>query len=95
MPNVVATYKKYREKGFEIVGISLDEDKKAMKKYTKENGMTWAQYFDGLGWKNKLAVKYGVRGIPAMWLVDKKGNLRSTSARGSSLAKQIENLLAE
>lgn len=95
IPNVVAAFKKYREKGFEVVGISLDEDKEAMLKYLKEQGMTWPQHFDGKGWQNEIAVKYGIHSIPAMWLVDKKGMIRSTEARGEKLTTLVEKLLAE
>jgi thiol-disulfide isomerase/thioredoxin len=49
LPNVLAAYKKYHDKGFEIIGISLDRDENALKSFIKENGMVWPQYFDGLG----------------------------------------------
>src|SRR4030095_13253599 len=54
MPSVVDAYKKLHKKGFEIVGISLDEDKAAMDAALKKLGMTWVQYFDGKGWQNKI-----------------------------------------
>lgn len=95
VPNVVAAYKKYREKGFEVVGVSLDEDKEAMVNYTKEHGMTWPQHCDGKGWQNEISSRYGIQSIPAMWLVDKKGMIRSTEARGQQLTVWIEKLLAE
>ncbi len=95
VPNVVAAYKKYQEKGFEVVGVSLDEDKDAMLAYTKEQGMTWPQHFDGKGWQNEISSRYGIQSIPAMWLVDKKGMIRSTEARGEQLTALIEKLLAE
>lgn len=95
VPNVVAAYKKYQEKGFEVVGVSLDEDKEAMLAYTKEQGMTWPQHFDGKGWQNEVSSRYGIQSIPAMWLVDKKGMIRSTEARGEQLTALIEKLLAE
>ena len=94
VPHVVEAYKKLHEKGFEIIGISLDSDKAALTKYTKDNHMTWAQYFDGQGWKNKIAVKYGINSIPAMWLIDKEGNLASANARGG-LEAEVEKLLAK
>ena len=94
VPNVVKTYEKLHDKGFEIVGISLDSDKLALAKFTKEHKMTWAQYFDGQGWKNKIATKFGIHSIPAMWLVDKEGKLASTSAR-SGLEAEVEKLLAK
>lgn len=95
IPNVVATYKKLHDKGFEIVGISLDKDKDRLASFTKDKGMTWVQYFDGKVWENEISSKYGIMGIPAMWVLDKKGMIRSTNARGSKLGKLVEDLLAE
>ena len=95
MPNVVATYKKLHEKGFEIVGISLDQDKDKMEAAMKKHGMTWVQYFDGKGWQNKVSSGFGIGSIPAAWLLDKKGVLRETDLRGPALAAGVEKLLAE
>ena len=95
MPNVVAAYKKLHEKGFEIVGISLDQDQAKMDTATKKHGMTWAQYFDGKGWENKISSGFGIQSIPAAWLLDKKGLLRETGLRGDALAAAVEKLLAE
>ena len=94
LPNVKKTYAKYHEKGFEIVGISLDQSKDKLTDFVKENEMPWPQHFDGLGWKNEFAVMYGIQGIPAMWLVDKEGNLVDMKAR-SGLDAKVEKLLAE
>ena len=89
VPNVVAAYKKYHDQGFEIIGISLDQNKDALLKFTKENGMVWPQYFDGQGWQNKISTANGIDSIPAMWLVGKDGLIASTNAR-EDLAGQIE-----
>lgn len=94
VPHVVEAYGKLHPKGFEIIGISLDSDKNALTKFTKDHKMTWAQYFDGLGWKNKVATKFGIHSIPAMWLVDKEGKLASTTAR-NGLEAEVEKLLAK
>jgi thiol-disulfide isomerase/thioredoxin len=94
VPNVKAAYQKLQPKGFEIVGISFDEDKDALTKTLKEKGMTWPQYFDGQGWKNKYGQQFGINSIPTMWLVDKKGNLRDMNARGD-LEEKVAKLLAE
>lgn len=93
VPNVVATYKKYHDQGFEIVGISLDKDKDALLAFTKEQGMVWPQYFDGQGWQNKISTGFEINSIPAMWLIDKKGMLVTTDGR-EDLAGQVEKLLA-
>ena len=95
MPNVVSTYEKLHEKGFEILGISLDQDKEAMKGALQKQNMTWAQYFDGGGWDNKISKSFGIQSIPAAWLIDKKGMLRRTDLRGEALAAAVEKLLAE
>lgn len=94
LPNVKKTYAKYHKKGFEIVGISLDQDKGKLTDFVEDNDMPWPQHFDGKGWKNEFAVEFGIRGIPAMWLVDKKGNLVDMKAR-SGLDAKVEKLLNE
>ena len=94
LPNVLKAYEKLHPKGFEIVGISLDQDKGALEKFVKEKNMTWPQFFDGKGWKNEISTKYGISSIPAMWLVDKKGMVVSTNARGK-LEELVEKHLAE
>ncbi len=94
VPNVVKTYEKLHDKGFEIIGISLDKDKDKVASFTKEKNMTWAQYFDGKSWQNEISTRYGINSIPAMWLVNKKGMVVSTSARGK-LEEAVEKLLAE
>ena len=95
MPNVISTYRQLHPKGFEIVGISLDQDKDAMQVTMKKHGMEWAQYFDGAGWKNKISSGFGIESIPAAWLIDKKGRLRETGLRGEALGQAVAKLLAE
>ena len=94
MPNVKASYEKLHPKGFEIVGISFDEDKGKLEEFVKTKEMAWPQFFDGKGWENVFGQQYGIQSIPAMWLVDKKGNLVDLSAQGG-LAEKVEKLLAE
>ena len=94
VPTVVNAYRKLHEKGFEIVGISLDESREQLIKFTKDNGMPWPQYFDGQVWDNKVSKHFGIEGIPAMWLVDKQGRVRTTEA-GADLEAEVVKLLAE
>ena len=94
LPNVKAAYDKLHAQGFEIVGISFDEDRDALESFVKKKSMAWPQYFDGQGWKNKFGKEFGIRGIPAMWLVDRQGKVRDLNARGD-LAAKVEKLLAE
>ncbi|MCE9519134.1 MAG: TlpA family protein disulfide reductase [Verrucomicrobia bacterium] len=94
IPNVLKSYEKFHGKGFEIIGISLDSDKAKLESFTKDKGMTWVQYFDGKGWKNEISSRFGINSIPAMWLVNKKGIVVSTDARGK-LDELVEKYLAE
>lgn len=94
LPNVIKAYQELHPKGFEIVGISLDQDKEKLMAFVKEKGMEWPQYFDGKGWQNEISTKYGISSIPAMWLVNKKGMVVSTNARGG-LEEAVAKLLAE
>ncbi len=92
-PDVVAAYNALHDKGFEVVGISLDIDRGQLDAVTKEKGMVWPQYFDGKGWGNEIAAKYGIHSIPSMWLIDKSGRIADTNGR-ENLQGKVENLLA-
>jgi peroxiredoxin len=94
VPDVKKTYDQFHDKGFEIVGISLDKDKDKLTQFVADNKMAWPQFFDGLYWQNKYARQFGIESIPAMWLIDKKGNLRDQNAR-EDLAGGVQKLLAE
>jgi thiol-disulfide isomerase/thioredoxin len=92
VPNVVAVYKKYHDRGFEIVGISLDEDKEALEKFVKEKEMPWPQYFDGKGWENEFSKKFGIDSIPRMWLIGPDGKIVDFTAR-TDLDAKVAKLL--
>lgn len=94
LPNVKAAYEKLHDKGFEIVGISFDDDKAALEKFVKDKAMPWPQFFDGQGWQNEFGLKYKITAIPAMWLVDKQGILVDMNAR-DGLVEKVEKLLAQ
>ena len=93
MPNVIAAYDKYKAKGFEVIGVSLDEDKAALEKFVVDNKMTWSQYFDGKGWENELAQHFGISGIPATFLIGKGGKIIASNLRGEDLEAAIEKAL--
>ena len=99
MPNMKKIYSQYHKKGVEFLGISLDDsptrgglDK--LKKYCKENMITWPQYYQGNGWESEFSVSWGINSIPAMFIIDRKGNLHATDARGK-LEQLIPQLLNE
>jgi peroxiredoxin len=95
LPNVLKTYQKFHPKGFEIIGISLDEKEEALTSFLKKQEMTWAQYFDGKGWGNKLAVQYGITAIPATYLLDGEGKIIAKDLRGEALTTAVEKALAK
>jgi thiol-disulfide isomerase/thioredoxin len=92
VPEVVAVYQKYHDKGFEIVGVSLDQSKDALLLFTKANGMIWPEYFDGKGWSNDISSRFGIDMLPAKWIVDKNGMVVSTDG-SNDLSGQVEKLL--
>jgi thiol-disulfide isomerase/thioredoxin len=93
LPNILNTYQKYHDKGFEVIGISLDEEQDKLTAFIKQRGMPWPQYFDGQGWKSKLVVKYAVTSIPTTYLLDRKGKIIATGLRGEELDKAVANAL--
>lgn len=94
LPNVLKTYQNYHGKGFEIIGISLDQDKTKLKSFIADKNITWQQFFDGKGWENELAVKYGVNSIPATYLLDGEGKIIGKDLRGPSLDEAVNKALA-
>ncbi len=91
MPNVKKAYEKYHEKGFEVVGISLDRDVDALKTYLAENQIPWTNLYDD---GHPMAKKYGVNAIPFPVLVDQEGKVITTQARGAVLEQELEKLLS-
>jgi len=99
LPNVKKAYADYHGKGFEIVGLSCDDNDGELNAFTKKNEMTWVQLReksqtpDTNNW-HPLALKYGVLGIPTMFLIDRNGVVRYVDAR-DNLEKKIAELIAE
>ena len=93
MPEVRKIWKKYAGDRFVIVGINLDSNRPAFDDYIKEEGVTWPQYYDGLGWGNNLSRLYGVYAIPHTVLIDPDGVIRATGLRADDLAAKIGELL--
>ena len=93
MPAVLDAYRQFHERGLEIVGISLDKDKAALLATLKKKHIAWPQFFDGKYWENEVAVRYGVKGIPELWLVDATGRIVATGVQADQLAAKIPPLL--
>jgi thiol-disulfide isomerase/thioredoxin len=94
MPMVKGLYEKFHNRGFEVVAISLDEKESALRRFIKEKELPWPQHFDGKGWENQFAARYGIFAIPTMWLVDKEGNLRDAQAR-FNLEQLVTSMIGE
>ena len=92
-PNVVKAYQKYHPKGFDILGVSLDEKKDKWEEAIKKDNLNWAQVSDLQGWKNSVAVLYGVQGIPMNFLLDKDGKIIAKGLRGDDLEKKLDEVL--
>lgn len=93
MPVVVEAYKKFKAKGFGVVGVSLDKDADKWKEAIKNLNITWPQMSDLKGWQCEGSKLYGVRGIPATVLVDQNGVIVERNLRGEALIEKLEELL--
>ena len=95
IPALVSLERELRGDGFCIVGVSMNYGKTGMHRFMQRAGMTWPQYHDGKRWKNPIAKKYRVSGIPETILVDKQGKIREIGLRGDALAEVVRKLVAE
>lgn len=95
-PNVVRIYEKYKNKGFDILGVSLDQDKNSWIKAIEKDGLVWNQVSDLQYWNSAAAAAYGVTGIPAQFLVDKEGKIIAKFVGGSAeLEQKLEELFKQ
>jgi len=94
-PNVVALYEKYKDKGFDIVGVSLDREKEAWVKAIADDQLVWHQVSELKFWQSEIAQKYGVSSIPCTFLLDKGGKIIAKNLRGEDLARKLEELMGK
>lgn len=92
-PTVVRLYNKYKDKGFEVFGVSIDTKKSDWIKAIKQDKITYTQVIDNGGWNAATAAKYGVEAIPATFLLDKEGKITALDLESPALEKQIAALL--
>ena len=92
-PFIVALYKKYKDKGFAVFGLSLDVKKTAWLKAIKQDRITYSQVNDKMGWYSKVAEQYYVNEIPTFFLIDRSGKIVSINAEEKTLEKQIKQLV--
>ena len=92
-PNVVKVFHRYKNKKFDIFGVSLDESKEAWVKAVKKDGLDWTQVSELKGWKSDVVAEYGIQGIPMNYLLDTNGIIIAKGLRGEDLEKKLAALL--
>jgi peroxiredoxin len=92
-PNVDSVYQKYSDRGFEILGVSLDDAREYWLKAVKDDGLTWTQVSDLKGWANGVAALYGISSIPSNLLLDPEGVIIKKNLRGEDLHSALAALL--
>ncbi len=97
LPNIEKSFAAYREKGFDVVAISLDQDREQLESYLKDAELPWTVLYDHAAQQGdqdaSMASRYGVFAIPEMMLVDKEGKVIARGVRGEELQRQLERLL--
>lgn len=92
-PNVVKAYQQFKEKNFEVLGISLDTDKNNWKKAISVDELNWQHISELKGWSCSIAQKYGVNSIPANFLIDPDGYIVARNLRGDELLNKLNEIL--
>lgn len=92
-PHVVETYNKYHEQGFDVLGVSLDQNKESWIKAIEDDNLTWKHLSDLQGWNNEASKLYGVNSIPSNVLLDSNGIIVAKNLRGDDLVDKVNELL--
>ncbi len=92
-PNVVKAYNQFHSKGFDIVGVSLDEEKHDWIGAVKKDNLTWTHVSDLKGWESQTARLYNVSSIPTNFLIDGNGKILASNLRGNDLENKLQELL--
>jgi len=94
LPELKTVYEKFHDRGLEVINIDFDRDQSKLVQFLAKNPEPWPEYFAGPDWSATYGNVFDVQAIPAVWLVDKRGNLRDINAR-EDLAAKVEKLLEE
>ncbi len=92
-PKVVSAYQKYNDKGFEVLGVSLDKSRERWLKAVQDDGLAWTQVSDLKYWSNEAAALYGISSIPSNLLLDPDGVIIKKNLRGDDLHSALAALL--
>ncbi|NGY37855.1 AhpC/TSA family protein [Flavobacterium sp. XN-5] len=94
-PNVVLAYKTFHDKGFEILGVSLDDKKNLWEKAVEKDGLTWTHVSDLKGWKNEVAILYGVSLVPTNYLIGPDGKIVAKNLREEALQTKLKEIFSK
>ncbi len=94
-PNLKKQYALYKDKGFEILSVSLDSEKKNWVQAIAQDGMPWLHVSDLKGWNNEVGRLYGVRAVPACFLIDQNGKIIANDVRGETLNKKLVEIFTK
>jgi peroxiredoxin len=92
-PNLLKSYNQLKARNFEVVAISLDENRNAWLKAVEKDGLPWMQVSDLKGWKNEVATKYGITAVPQNLLIDPNGVIIAKNLRGEQLYTELDKLI--
>ncbi|WP_233899341.1 TlpA disulfide reductase family protein [Tenacibaculum piscium] len=92
-PNLVKTYEKFNPKGFEILAVSLDEDKESWLKAIEKDGLNWEHVSDLKGQRNEALLIYGINGVPDNFLIAENGEIIGRNLRGDELNAKLKEIL--
>lgn len=92
-PNVVAAYNRYKDKGFTVLGVSMDSNRDPWINAIAQDKLTWTHVSDLKGWGNEVGQLYGVQGIPQNFLVDREGKIIAKDLRGAALEEKLAEVL--
>jgi peroxiredoxin len=92
-PNLVKTYAQFKDKGFAVLGVSLDDNRKYWLKAVKDDQLSWENVSDLRGDQNRAALIYGISGIPDNFLIDPQGTIIARNLRGHALDEKLRELL--
>ena len=95
MPNLKKVYETYKDVGFDVIAVSLDNEETELRDYIKENDIPWRQIYSEEGWDSPVVQQYGITGIPEQWLIDREGKLISHKARGEALERLVAEALKD
>lgn len=92
-PFVQKLYIKYKDQGFEVIGVSLDTKQKEWLKAIKQDRLKYTQVIDNSGWRSKVAERYFVELLPTNFLVDRTGKIVAIDLEGKELFDKVKSLV--